>query len=213
MYIPKHFSETDHAALHAVIRAYPLATLISHVPGSDLDANHLPLHFTRQEYGSGILSGHIARANPLGRAINGGEEVLAIFHGPNAYISPSWYASKARTGMVVPTWNYVVVHASGKLKVMDDAEWLRAHLEMLTAEHEAGFEKPWQMADAPFSFIDQLMQSVVGIEIEITHLSGKYKVSQNQPVENQLSVIQGLRESGHEKDQEMASVIARINHL
>ncbi|MEZ0287741.1 MAG: FMN-binding negative transcriptional regulator [Methylophilus sp.] len=211
MYIPKHFSENDNEALDAVMRAYPLATLVSHAPGSDLDANHLPLHFTRQGHGSGVLSGHIARANPLVKTISDGEEVLAIFHGPNAYISPSWYASKARTGMVVPTWNYVVVHAHGKLKLIDDAEWLRAQLERLTAEHEAGFEKPWQLADAPSSFIDQLIKAVVGIEIEITRLSCKYKVSQNQPVENQLSVIEGLRERDHGKDQAMASTISLIN--
>lgn len=212
MYTPKHFSETDHDALHGIMRTYPLATLVSALSNS-VDANHLPLHFNQQPDTPGTLSGHVARANPLCREMMDDKEVLAIFHGPQAYISPSWYPTKARTGMVVPTWNYVVVHAYGKLKVIDDAEWLRTHLETLTAEHEAGFAKPWQLADAPSSFIDQLIHAVVGIEIEITRLSGKYKVSQNQPVENQLGMMQGLRERNHEKDQEMASVIARINHV
>ncbi|HSI46605.1 MAG TPA: FMN-binding negative transcriptional regulator [Methylophilus sp.] len=212
MYIPKHFSENDHEALNEVIRAYPLATLVTNASGN-LDANHLPLHFTQRENSLGTLSGHVARANPLGKQIVAGQKVLAIFHGPQAYITPSWYPSKLHTSMVVPTWNYVVVHAHGQLTLRDDAEWLRKHLETLTAKHETGFEKPWQVEDAPLAFIETLIRAVVGIEIEITRLAGKCKVSQNQPVENQIGVMQGLRESEHEKDHEMASIIQRINHL
>lgn len=211
MYIPKHFSEDDQDALHDVMRAYPLATLVSNASNS-LDANHLPLHFSPQSDGPGILSGHVGRANPLCKAMDS-KEVLAIFHGPNAYVTPSWYPTKASTGMVVPTWNYVVVHAHGTIKVRDDADWLRAHLEMLTAAHEAGFEKPWQLEDAPSAFIDKLIHAVVGIEIEITRLTGKCKASQNQVIENQIGVLQGLGKRGHEKAREMASVVARKNHL
>lgn len=183
MYIPQHFSETNSDALHEIMRTYPLATLVSASLNS-IDANHLPLHFTQQDDAPGILSGHVARANPLCRELMDGTEVLAIFHGPHAYITPSWYPSKTRTGMVVPTWNYVVVHARGKLKLMDNLEWLRRHLETLTADQESKFEKPWRLDDAPAEFIDKLIRAVVGIEIEITHLSGKYKVSQNQSAES-----------------------------
>lgn len=212
MYIPNHFSETNREALHDVMRAYPLATLVSHSSNS-FDANHLPLHFTQLSDAPGMLSGHVARANPLCKEIIDGKDVLAIFHGPNAYITPSWYPTKASTGMVVPTWNYVVVHAHGKLRVRDDTDWLRTHLETLTAEQESAFEKPWQLEDAPSEFIDKLISAVVGIEIEIIRLTGKCKVSQNQALENQMGVMQGLSQSGNDKDREMGAVIARIHHL
>ncbi|MGP1718619.1 MAG: FMN-binding negative transcriptional regulator [Methylophilus sp.] len=212
MYIPKHFSETDTDALHETVRAYPLATLVS-TSSNSINANHLPLHFAQKKDALGSLIGHVARANPLCKEIMDGQEVLAIFHGPHAYISPSWYATKARAGMVVPTWNYVVVHAHGTFKLMDDAQWLRAHLETLTADHESRFEKPWRLDDAPAAFIDKLIDAVVGIEIEITHLTGKCKASQNQAVENQLGVLQGLRARDQQQDHAMASVIARVNHL
>lgn len=206
MYIPKHFSETDDQALHHIMHAYPLATLISLSPAG-VQANRLPLHFTKNEGMPGTLRGHVARANPLWKECPPDSEVLAIFHGPNAYISPSWYPTKAKTGMVVSTWNYVVVHAHGKLKVIEDALWLRKHLDQLTAQHEAGSGQPWQLADAPADFTEKLIKAVVGIEIEIVRLTGKSKVSQNQPRENQTGVIQGLRQRGTERDQAMVSVI------
>jgi transcriptional regulator len=212
MYTPRHFSETDHDALRSIMRGYPLATLFF-ASADTMDANHLPLHFNQHGDTLGRLSGHIARANPLCAEIMHGKEVLVVFHGPQAYISPSWYATKARTGMVVPTWNYVVVHAHGTLKLIDDAGWLRTHLTSLTAEHEAGFVTPWQLTDAPTAFIDKLLQAVVGIEIEIKHLTGKCKASQNQPVENQLGVIQGLTELDQQQAHAMAATIARSNHL
>lgn len=194
------------------MRSYPLATLVC-ASADTMQANHLPLHFSAHADTPGRLSGHVARANPLCAGGMDGKEVLVIFHGPQAYISPAWYATKARTGTVVPTWNYVVVHAHGTLKLIDDARWLHAHLARLTAEHEAGFETPWQLADAPTAFIDQLIQAVVGIEIEIKCLTGKCKVSQNQPLENQLGVIQGLAELDQQQAHEMAATIARNNHL
>lgn len=212
MYNPKHFSETDHDALQAIMRSYPLATLVVAAADS-MDANHLPLHFSQHGDTPGRLSGHVARANPLCAQSMDGKEVLVIFHGPQAYISPGWYATKARTGMVVPTWNYVVVHAHGTLKLIDDAGWLRAHLASLTAEHEAGFASPWQLADAPTAFIDQLLQAVVGIEIEIKRLTGKCKASQNQTLENQLGVIQGLAELDQQQAHAMAATISRCNQL
>lgn len=194
------------------MRSYPLATLVFSAADT-MDANHLPLQFSQHAGTAGRLSGHVARANPLCAADMDGKQVLVIFHGPQAYISPAWYATKARTGKVVPTWNYVVVHAHGTLKLIDDADWLRTHLASLTAEHEAGFATPWQLTDAPTAFIDQLLQAVVGIEIEITRLSGKCKASQNQPLENQRGVIQGLSELDQQPAQTMAATIVRCNQL
>jgi transcriptional regulator len=212
MYIPKHFAAPSTEALYELIRSYPLATLVTQT-ANGLDANHLPLYLTRQEDGLGTLSGHIARANPLGQELLTIEDVLIIFHGPNAYITPSWYPIKIQHGMVVPTWNYVVVHAKGKLKLIDDAEWLHQHLELLTLQNEARFENAWQIQDAPASFIDKMIKAVIGIEIEITSLTGKWKASQNQSVENQLGVIQGLSEGNSVNNQAMASMISSANHL
>ena len=218
MYTPKHFSAPSDEALHDVMRAYPFATLVT-TSNSGVNVNHLPLYLD----GKGTLSGHLARANPLWQEVGSECDVLAIFHGPNAYVSPSWYPTKARTGMVVPTWNYVVVHARGKLKVINDVNWLYTHLAALTAQHEAVFDPPWRLEDAPAGFIDKLIQAVVGIEIEITALTGKWKVSQNQPLENQLGVVHGLKQTGKTPGHEMtahemaaykmAEIVQAINRL
>ena len=205
MYTPKHFSAPSEAALHELIRAYPFATLIM-TTGSGVEVNHLPLYLDDQ----GVLNGHLARANPLWQAV---QPVMAVFHGPHAYVTPSWYATKAQTGMVVPTWNYVVAHVRGTLRVIEDAYWLRAHLAALTAQQEAAFEQPWQLEDAPAGFIDKLMQAVVGIEIEVTQLTGKWKVSQNQPLPNQLGVLQGLNASEGAHGKAMAEIVRVVNHL
>ncbi|MFI3121692.1 MAG: FMN-binding negative transcriptional regulator, partial [Methylococcaceae bacterium] len=153
------------------------------------------------------LRGHIARANPLWRDLAADVETLAIFHGPDAYISPSWYATKQETDKVVPTWNYAVVHAYGTLRIIDDAVWVRAQLEALTQQHEAAFPEPWAVSDAPEDFTEKLLGAVVGIEMVITRLTGKWKVSQNQPLQNQLSVIQGLNGSGQSGAVAMAVLI------
>lgn len=208
MYTPKHFSAPNNEALHDLMRAYPFATLVT-TSASGLNVNHLPLYLD----GKGVLSGHLARANPLWQEVENELDVLAIFHGPNAYVSPSWYPTKASTGMVVPTWNYVVAHARGKLRVINDENWLRSHLEALTAQHEAVFEQPWRLDDAPAGFIEKLVQAVVGIEIEMTELTGKWKVSQNQPLENQLGVMHGLNKAGNTQAHEMATVVQAINRL
>jgi len=208
MYTPKHFSAPSEAALHELIRAYPFATLIM-TTGSGVEVNHLPLYLDDQ----GVLSGHLARASPLWQAVQAEQPVMAVFHGPHAYVTPSWYATKTQTGMVVPTWNYVVAHVRGTLRVIEDAHWLRAHLAALTAQQEAAFEQPWQLEDAPAGFIDKLMQAVVGIEIEITQLTGKWKVSQNQPLTNQLGVLQGLGASEATHGKAMAEIVRAVNHL
>ncbi|WP_239649538.1 FMN-binding negative transcriptional regulator [Methylocucumis oryzae] len=144
-----------------------------------------------------FLRGHVARANPIWQDFAEDVGVLVIFSGPNAYISPSWYATKTETGKVVPTWNYKVVHAYGSLKVIDDAAWLRSNLEALTSQSEASFTEQWQVSDAPHAFTEKLIESIVGIEIVITKLVGKAKVSQNQSPKNRASVIQGLTDTGH----------------
>lgn len=197
MYSPSQFAETDTEVLHALIRANPLATLVTLSPDG-LEADHIPLLLGGSAQ-TVTLCGHVARANPLWRhALNMPEksDVLAIFHGPDAYITPSWYATKQETGKVVPTWNYATVHVCGTLRVMDDAKWLRAQLEQLTAHNEAAFDKRWAVSDAPHDFTEKLLEAIVGIEITVTRMTGKWKVSQNQPAKNQVSVIDGLRAHG-----------------
>ncbi|KQT43585.1 MULTISPECIES: FMN-binding negative transcriptional regulator [unclassified Methylophilus] len=208
MYVPQHFSEPNIDALHALMRAYPLSTLVL-MSEDGLNANHIPLYLDTANGKHGTLSGHIARANPLWKDLAANHQVLAIFHGPDAYVTPSWYASKAKTGMVVPTWNYVAVHAHGRAKMIENKEWLRTHLSLLTTDQEAKFEHPWLIEDAPAGFIDKLILELVGIEIEIIQLTGKWKASQNQSVENQLGVIQGLRESASLEQCEMAAIIEK----
>jgi transcriptional regulator len=206
MYIPKQFEQPRVEAMHELMRAYPLATLVTLTSGG-LDANHIPLHLSDAPAPFGTLRGHVARANPLWSDFAKDIEVLAIFHGPDTYITPSWYATKQETGKVAPTWNFAVAHAHGALRVIDDAAWVRAHLEALTDCHEANCAKPWAVSDAPREFTDKLIESVVGIEIVITRLSGKWKVSQNQPEQNRAGVIEGLRGGGRSDAVEMAALV------
>jgi transcriptional regulator len=206
MYTPKHFEEPRIEVMHELMRARPLATLVTLTSGG-LEANHIPMHLVDTPAPFGTLRGHVARANPLWCDFAIDVEVLAIFHGPDSYITPSWYATKKETGKVVPTWNYAVVHAYGTLCVIDDATWVRAQLEALTAHHEAGFAHPWSVDDAPHEYTEKLLESIVGFEIAITRLSGKWKVSQNQPAQNQASVIEGLGSSGKRGAAEMAALV------
>ena len=206
MYIPKHFDEPRVEVLHQLIRARPLATLVTLAPGG-LNANHIPLHLSPAPGLFGTLRGHVARANPIWSDIAGDAEALAIFHGPDVYVTPSWYATKAETGKVVPTWNYAVVHAHGVPRFIDDPAWLRANLAALTDHNEAAFPEPWRLEDAPPDFTDKLIESIVGIEIVITRLTGKWKVSQNQPAGNQAGVVRGLRASGTTDALAMADLI------
>ena len=194
MYLPKHFANHEVDTLHALIQAQPLATLINY-SAEGLDANHIPLILCPQPLPQsplGTLAGHVARANPLWKQA-GETEVLAVFQGPQAYISPSWYPSKQVDGKVVPTWNYAVVHAHGKLRAIEDPTWLRAHLEAATALRESAFANPWRLTDAPRDYLDKMLAAEVGIEITITQLVGKNKISQNQPPNNRLGVVEGLR--------------------
>jgi transcriptional regulator len=206
MYLPEHFAENRPAVLQQLIAAQPLATLVTHGEGG-LDANHIPLLLDPQAGPHGTLRGHIARANPLAR--HPGGEVLVIFQGPQAYISPNWYPSKAEHGQAVPTWNYAVVHARGPLRIVDDPVWLRAQLEQLTARHEAVQARPWQLSDAPEDFLARQLRAIVGIEIPIASLSGKWKTSQNRLPADRDGVVRGLQAAGGEQAMAMAALVSQ----
>lgn len=192
--------------MHELIRARPLATLVT-LSSSGLNANHIPLHLSESPAPFGTLQGHVARANPILSDLEKNTEVLAVFHGPDAYITPSWYATKKETGKVVPTWNYAVVHAYGYVRVVGDVSWLRAQLEALTTHNEASFSEPWAVADAPHEFTEKLIGNIVGFEMVISRLSGQWKVSQNQPQQNQASVVEGLKASGQQDSSAMAALV------
>ena len=190
MYLPRHFEQPDAQALRALMHDHPLATLVSQ--GADgLTADHLPLEFDPAAGPQGTLRGHVARANPLWQAADG-QEVMAIFRGPQAYVSPSWYPSKAEHHKVVPTWNYAVVHGHGRLRAVQDAAWLRALVGRLTARHESAQALPWSVDDAPADFIAQMLKAIVGIEVEVTRMTGKWKVSQNRSAADRNGVADAL---------------------
>ncbi|MCX7148886.1 MAG: FMN-binding negative transcriptional regulator [Rhodocyclales bacterium] len=208
MYLPAHFEETRIEVLHALMREHPFATLVTH--GADgLAANHLPLHLAAETGPFGALQGHVARANSLWQQ-SADTAVLVIFHGPQAYVTPSWYETKREHGKAVPTWNYVVVHAHGRMRVYDDPAWLSQQLETLVTRHEAGFAEPWQIDDAPPDYIDKMLAAVVGIEITVTDLKGKWKISQNQPPANRAGVVAGLRQQETADALQMAELVAGI---
>lgn len=195
MYEVAAFRETRVEVLHALIRAHSLATLVA-VTEQGLEANHLPLLIDPGPSAFGTLRGHVARANPLWRTIKPETEVLAVFQGPQGYITPSWYPTKVQTGKVVPTWNYAVVHAHGPLRVHHDAEWLRTLVTRLTASQESLREKPWQVTDAPSDYVDTMLKAIVGVEIPVTRLQGKWKMSQNRLRQDRDGVIAGLDARG-----------------
>lgn len=212
MYSPAHFSETRLPVLQALMQAYPLATLVTLGPGG-LVADHIPLHFTPADGAAapglfGTLRGHVARANPLWRETDLQTDVLAVFQGPQAYVSPSWYPSKQVDGRVVPTWNYVVVQAGGRLLVHDDPQWTGALVGTLTQVHEAARPAPWAMHDAPPEYLAKMMGAIVGIEIPVTRLVGKWKTSGNHPPANRAGVAAGLAASASESDRRMAALVA-----
>ena len=206
MFIPSSFAETRVDVMHALIHTHALATLVV-AAKQGLDAHHLPLHLDPARGGFGVLQGHIARANPLREEAGKGIDAVAIFQGPEAYITPSWYATKRETGKVVPTWNYVTVHAHGRLRTIDDRQWLRAHLEQLVADHESREAVPWKMSDAPADYIETMLKGIVGFELEIVRLEGKWKASQNHPAVNRAGVIDGLRQRATSGAAAMAEIV------
>lgn len=205
MYLPKHFAETRAEVLHAVISAHPLASLVTVQDGLPC-ADEIPFMLAGND-APATLRAHVARANPLWqRAAN--TPVLVVFRGPQAYITPSWYAAKAEHGKVVPTWNYVVVQARGTLRVIDDADWLRAQTEALTRSREDHRPAPWQVSDAPADYLAQMLRAIVGIEVTIASLTGKWKVSQNRNEADRVGVAIGLRQEPIEAAADMAALVS-----
>jgi transcriptional regulator len=200
MYLPKHFLVEDPAILGQLISEYPLATIVGNLDGH-LEVNHLPLMLSEDKT---KLYGHIARTNPLTKvAQSDSPSVTAIFNGPNAYVTPSWYPTKQETGKVVPTWNYAVVHAEGSIKLVDNPDWLRSHVAQMTDIHEPTYQSTWKLADAPEEYVQMMLKAIIGIEIDIQSLIGKFKLSQNQPAQNYDAVLKQLEKSPQEALQEM----------
>lgn len=207
MYIPRHFEETRVPVLHQLMQAQPFASLVT-FGISGLFASHLPMVLDPQEGALGVLRGHISRANVQWREFSPDVESLAIFSGPHHYISPSWYAEKQATGKVVPTWNYAVVHAYGYLKVIEDADWLRAHVERLTSIHESTSPEPWKVSDAPAGYVASMVKGIVGLELPLERLEGKWKMSQNRSEADRRGVIAGLGEFDTTNSQLMRQLIS-----
>jgi transcriptional regulator len=193
MYVPIHFNEPRVDTLHQLIRERPLGTLVTLAAGG-LNANHLPFELDTEPAPFGTLRGHVARGNPAWRDFSREVEALVIFHGPQAYITPSWYPSKNDTGEIVPTYNYVIVHGYGTMMIVHDREWLRGLVTRLTDRFESGRAAPWQVSDAPAAYIEQQLGAIVGIEIPLSRLIGKWKVSQNRPEADRNGVVAGLSE-------------------
>ena len=196
MYIPPHFAVTDAAALHKIIREHPLGVLVTQC-GDGLDADHLPFELDPAAGPLGTLTAHVARNNPLWQRCATGSPVMAIFRAAEAYISPNWYPSKHESHRQVPTWNYEVVHAHGTLTVRDDERFVRGLVARLTRRHEAAEPKPWKMTDSAPEFIDGMLRNIVGIEVSLTSLVGKSKLSQNKETRDRLGAAEVLGERGH----------------
>lgn len=196
MYVPAHFEATNVEDLHRLMRDFPFAILMTHGTAG-LDANHLPFELDAAAGRHGVLHAHVARNNPVWQDVKSGDDVLVVFRAEDAYISPNWYPSKQETHKAVPTWNYRVVHAHGKITIRDDERYVRGVVAKLTRKHEATQPKPWKMGDAPADFLDTMLKAIVGIEVEIEQLVGKFKLSQNRDVRDKLSTGEALKAQGH----------------
>jgi transcriptional regulator len=204
MYTPASFRQDDLAALHAQMQANPFALLAS--AGSDgVQASHLPLLLEPGEGEFGTLYGHFAKANPHWRELQGGAEALAVFSGPDAYISPGWYPAKAEHGKVVPTWNYIAVHARGPVELIEDPERLLQIVSRLSDRHESGRAQPWAVNDAPRDYIDSMLRAIVGFALPIRRLEGKWKLGQNRSAIDQAGVRDGLAASTEPREQALAA--------
>lgn len=210
MYQPPHFREDRLEVQHDLIRAHPLGLLIAAGP-SGLQANPIPFLIYSDETERGTLRAHMARGNPQWRELQTVDECLVVFQGPQHYITPSWYATKQDTGKVVPTWNYVTVHAWGRPQVIEDAAWLRRQLEDLTNLKEGTRPAPWAVGDAPETFIASQMKGIIGIEIPIAKIEGKWKVSQNRPAQDRAGVMTGLRDDGGVEAAAIATLVDEYN--
>lgn len=202
MHIPKLFKQEDKAELIKQMKETTFANLISN--GTEgVEVNHLPLCVVEEE-GKLFLFGHIAKANSLWKKTLDANEVVATFNGPHCYISPNHYPTKKVTGKAVPTWNYIVVHARGKISFIEDKEWILNSIEILTNEQEEGSHSPWKIEDAPRDYTQKLLTAIVGVKIEVTSLEGQWKLSQNQPIENSQGVISALSSSEDPYQREVA---------
>lgn len=206
LYNPPAFRESDTTALQAQMAASGLATLISVGPQGPIVSN-LPLVFDAAAGAHGTLTGHLARGNPQWKESNLGVPALALFNGNDAYVSPSWYPSKQEHGKVVPTWNYSLIAARGRLEIFEDAETLRENVEKITRRFEGRFEHPWEVADAPEDFIARQLKGIVGVRLVIESVEGKAKLSQNRTPADQKSVMEALGGSGNPADQAVAAAM------
>jgi len=205
MYRPAAFREDRLETLHALIEAHPLGALIT--DGSDgLNASLIPFTLAAERGDKGVLRAHLARGNDQIVALREVREALVLFQGAEAYITPAWYVSKAEHGKVVPTWNYVVVQAWGTPRVIDDPAWLRVQIDELTRKNERDRREPWNVSDAPGPFIDAQIKGIIGLEIDVARIEGKWKVSQNRPEKDRDSVVHGLRTERN--DEVMASIVS-----
>ncbi|MDD0842447.1 FMN-binding negative transcriptional regulator [Pseudomonas sp. Gutcm_11s] len=210
MYTPASFRQNDLAELHELIQACPFALLTS--AGSEgVQASHLPLLLEPGEGEFGTLYGHFAKANPHWRELQDGAEALAVFSGPDAYISPSWYAAKAEHGKVVPTWNYIAVHARGPVELIEDPERLLQIVSRLSDRHESGRVQPWAVSDAPREYLDAMLRAIVGFALPIRRLDGKWKLGQNRSAADQQGVRDGLDASPSPRDRELAARMTTID--
>lgn len=204
MYLPSAFRQDDLAELHAQMQASPFALLTS-AGAAGVQASHLPLLLAPDEGEFGTLYGHFARANPHWRDLQGGAEALAVFSGPDAYISPGWYPAKAEHGKVVPTWNYVAVHARGPVELIKEPERLLQIVSRLSDQHERVRERPWAVSDAPREYLDSMLRAIVGFALPIRRLEGKWKLGQNRSAADQAGVRDGLASSPSPRDRELAA--------
>src|SRR5262245_57026094 len=208
MYQPKQFEETRTEVLHGLVRERSFGTLVA-MTSEGLSVDHIPFLIDESFGPLGILRGHFARANPILRATLSDVDAVAIFQGPEHYITPSWYATKEETGKVVPTWNYVVVHAYGRLKFIDDEQWLRTHVNHLTQRHERSRDPAWKVSDAPEDFVSKLIGGIVGVEMPIARLSGKWKLGQNRPDADRIGMVDGLRREHEGSAHSLAAMIGK----
>jgi transcriptional regulator len=211
MYLPSHFVETRAEVLQDLIHAHPLGTLVTSGPNG-LEANHVPFEYDPLPAPLGTLRAHVARANPVWREFSREIEPLVVFQGPQTYITPSWYRTKAETGKVVPTFNYIVVHAYGSMRAIEDEAWLRDFVGKLTQRFESPRAQPWSITDAPEDFIAKQLGAIVGIEIQLTRLIGKWKTSQNRPAADRKGVVTGLRDSDDPAARAMADAVESHSH-
>ncbi|MCD8515514.1 MAG: FMN-binding negative transcriptional regulator [Burkholderiaceae bacterium] len=206
MYLPKYHQFNDHPAMRSLVDAHPLGAWVCHSHG-ELMANHLPFVLDRSRGAHGTLIGHVSRANGVWRMLAGDAPSVVMFQGPQAYITPGWYPGKGEHGEVAPTWNYVVVHAHGVARAVEDEAWMLDMLERLVQAQESGRAKPWRVDDAPVGYIDRMLRAIVGIEIPIDRLEGKRKLSQDEALADRIGTVHGLMQEDREESRLLGALV------